>query len=131
MADLLGLVLLTLQIGALAAIVGPADVPATAWAFAVAMTAAVALYVWRHPKAPPAPSAWLCGAVWTVPLATAVYGLLTLTSVLSMGHNASALSRGVDLAIAWMVAPGLTVIALAGAARAAVRKRLDRGASAS
>lgn len=88
------------------------------WFAILIMLLAVALYVWSRPWAPEKPNAWLRFAGKTVLLALGAFGCLRAwTLLIYMGDTEAAGSMAVDIALSACISPGMTVIAIAGAAR--------------
>jgi hypothetical protein len=92
------------------------------WLLTYVIGVACAAFVWHHEKAPKTPRKWLMLALISLVGALLFYGFSRLAAVVFFSTEPEA-SRFFDIGLTVLIAPGLTFISIAGAARAAFKSR--------
>jgi hypothetical protein len=118
MADLAGLFILAAVVVIAALVVPVSQVAVGIWVMVYAMAAVTSLFVWRHPKSPHAPKKWLLLAIYSLAAAPLFYGLAVIAARIFFLGNEPSGSKGFDIFLTLMIAPGLTIVSLIGAVRA-------------
>lgn len=85
-----------------------------AWLFIYLMAAFSALFVWHHPKAPKQPRQWLLYSLYSVVAALLWVAYSRYGSSLLFESSEPTSSKYLDYAIAVIISPGLTIVALVG-----------------
>lgn len=123
MADLAGLFILAAVVMVVALFVPASQVPIGIWVMVYGMAAATSLFVWRHPKSPNTPRKWLLLAIYSLVAAPLFYGFAVISARIFFLGNEPNGSKGFDIFLTLMIAPGLTIVSIIGAVRAMLLSR--------
>ena len=118
--DAIGLFVLMMLVAILAAFVSASEIPRLLWIPIYAAWAVGAIFVWR--KVESEKNRWLLIGLSSIGGAVLWYAATRAISRLIFGGAESELSKVIDLLIALILSPGLTFVAIAGWARAFVRR---------
>ena len=124
-ADAVGLICLAAPV-LLAVFLWPGlQVSAPEWVFIYLMEVACAIFVWHHDKAPKQPRKWLFYALCSVLAALLWLVYSRLGAGLFFWGSEPKGSQAFDFAVALLISPGLTIIAIIGSVRALVSYHRD------
>ena len=126
MADVVGLISLAALVLLAAFRLPSLQIPASAWIFIYLIATAFALFVWHHHRAPKQPGKWLLYAFYSVIAALLWLGYSRLSSGLFFWNSEPTGSQVFDYAIALLISPGLTIVAVVGCLRAFVLTRAEQ-----
>jgi len=119
-ADALGCLVLAGLISVISAVpVVRQNIDVVGWVLIYIVCVACAAFVWHHEKAPETPKKWLILALISLLGAPLFYGTSRLVASIFFSTEPET-SRYFDIAMTVLIAPGLTFISIAGAARAAL-----------
>lgn len=123
MVDISALLLLALVIGAAALFVPASEISVGIWVVIYAMAAVASLFVWHHPNSPNSPWKWLLLALYSIIAAPLFYGFaIVMARIFFLGNEPSG-SKGFDIFIALLIAPGLTIVSIIGAVRSMLSRK--------
>lgn len=116
--DISGFFILTLLIAVLYFCLPSHAIPLPLYFFIWMIWVVVGIFIWRHPNAPSTARGWIYLTFFSIVVGASWYGYaLSLGHIVFSAHTLET-SNFIDLMIAFLLSPGLTFIAVAGAIRA-------------
>ncbi|WP_174929790.1 hypothetical protein [Burkholderia lata] len=119
--DITGLIVQAVLVAVLSMFVPPAEIPRPLWVPIYAAWAVCAIFIWR--KVEPTNKPWLLIGLYSVGGAAIWYAVTRAISRWIFGSVEAELSQVFDLLVALAISPGLTFVAIAGWARALIRRK--------